>query len=182
MFQLIVFAGRTHDRNIAWSDSLRLWGAAYAINPRSHHTMYNYGYELSIKQRYREAEMVMRTIGDPRVDGPSNTFVYAMVLFNLQQCKRANELLDDAFRVIEEKRLAGGPRNTDSHLSRTESNLLVARAHCTEAMQERGRVLYRAVETDPTNEYAVGLATDFMAKLEKYESLQSQIYEMGGLN
>mmetsp|Transcript_32315 Transcript_32315/g.78876 ORF Transcript_32315/g.78876 Transcript_32315/m.78876 type:complete len:716 (+) Transcript_32315:72-2219(+) len=182
MFQLIVFAGRTHDRNIAWSDSLRLWGSAYAINPRSHHTMYNYGYELSIKQQYREAEMVMRPIGDPRVEGPSNTFVYAMVLFNLQQCHRANELLDDAFRVIEEKRKIGGPRNSDSHLSRTESNLLVAKAHCTEAMQERGRVLYQAVETDPTNEYAVGLATEFMKKLEKYESLQSEIYAMGGMN
>jgi hypothetical protein len=124
MFQLIVFAGRTHDRNIAWSDSLRLWGSAYAINPKSHHTMYNYGYELSIKQRYSEAEMVMRPIGDPRVDGPSNTFVYAMVLFNLQQCRRANELLDDAFRVIEERRQIGGPRNSDSYLSRTASNLL----------------------------------------------------------
>jgi hypothetical protein len=49
-------------------------------------------------------------------------------------------------------------------------------------MQERGRILYQAVETDPTNEYAVGIATEFMTKLEKYESLQSQIYEMGGMN
>lgn len=180
MLQLIVFAGRTHDRNLAWSDSLRLWEAAYAVNPRSHHTQYNFGYELSIKQRYREAEVVMREIGNPRVEGPSNTFVYTMVLFNLQQCKRANELLDDAFRVIEEKRREGGPRNSESHLSRTESNLLVARAHCTEAMQERGRVLYRAVETDPTNEYAVNLATEFMRKLERYDELQSQ--SMVGLN
>jgi hypothetical protein len=32
-----------------------LWGSAYDINPTSHHTQYNYGYELSIKQRYEEA-------------------------------------------------------------------------------------------------------------------------------
>lgn len=169
IFQLIVFAGRTHDRNLAWSDSLRLWESAHAINPRSHHTMYNYGYELSIKQRYREAEVILRPIGDPRVEGPSNTFVYAMVLFNLQQCGRANELLQDAFRVIAEKREEGGPRNSDSNLNRAESNLLVAKAHCTDDVSERGRVLYKAVETDPTNDYAIQLATEFMQKIQKYE-------------
>ena len=42
--------------------------SAYAINPRSYHTMYNYGYELSLKQRYAEAEQVMRPIGSARVD------------------------------------------------------------------------------------------------------------------
>jgi hypothetical protein len=173
MFQLIVFAGRTHDRNLAWSDSLRLWEAAYATNPRSHHTMYNYGYELSIKQRYQEAEVVLRPIGDPRVEGPSNTFVYAMVLFNLKQCRRANQLLEDAFRVIAEKRSEGGTRNSESNLSRTESNLLVAKAHCTEDISERGRVLYQAVEKDPTNEYAIQLATEFMQKIQQFE-------EMGG--
>jgi protein O-mannosyl-transferase len=41
MLQLVIFCGRTHERNVAWSDSLRLWESAYAINPRSHHTMYN---------------------------------------------------------------------------------------------------------------------------------------------
>jgi hypothetical protein len=111
--------------------------------------------------------MVLRPIGDPRVEGPSNTFVYAMVLFNLQRCHRANELLEDAIQVIKEKRKEGGPRNTDSHLNRTESNLLVAKAHCADDLQERGRVLYQAVETDPTNEYAVGLATEFMKKMEQ---------------
>jgi hypothetical protein len=129
------------------------------------------GYELSIKQRYQEAEVILRPIGNPRVEGPSNTFVYAMVLFNLQQCNRANPLLDDAFQVIREKRKEGGPRNTDSHLNRTESNLLVAKAHCTDDLQERGRVLYKAVETDPTNDYAVGLATEFMKRIEQMNVL-----------
>ena len=167
MFQLFVFAGRTHERNIAWSDSLLLWEKAYQINPRSYHTMYNYGYELSIKQRYSEAEPVLRTIGDPRVDSPSNTFVYAMVLYNLRQCDRANVLIDDAIKVIDEKRKEGGPRNTESHLSRVESNLLVAKAHCTDDYQGRGRVLYEAVEKDPSNDYAVQLATDFMKAMEQ---------------
>jgi hypothetical protein len=94
-----------------------------------------------------------------------------MVLFNLQRCNRGNDLLEDAFQVIKEKRKEGGPRNTDSHLSRTESNLLVAKAHCTDNLQERGRVLYKAVETDPTNDYAVGLATEFMKKMEQLNVL-----------
>ena len=173
MFQLIIFTARTHEQNLAWSDSLQLWGSAYAINPRSYHTMYNYGYELSLKQRYVEAEEVMRPIGDPRVDGPSNTFVYTMVLFNLRQCDKANVLLDKAFEVIAEKRLEGGPRNSDSHLARTESNLLVSKAHCTQDPKEKGGVLYNAVEMDPTNDYAIQLATNFMEKLQNIEELRS---------
>jgi len=167
LFQVIVFSGRTHERNLAWSDSLRLWGSAYAVNPRSYHTMYNYGYELSLKQRYAESEAVMRPVGSARVDGPSNTFVYTMVLFNLKRCDLANELLDEAFEVIAEKRAEGGTRNTDSSLSRSESNLLVAKAHCTDDPQERGRVLYKSVETDPTNDYAVNLATSYMQQLQQ---------------
>jgi hypothetical protein len=73
LIQMLLLTSKLHERNIAWSDSLNLWLSAYDINKRSHHTMYNCGYELSIKKRFREAEQVMRPIGNPRVDGPSNT-------------------------------------------------------------------------------------------------------------
>jgi hypothetical protein len=136
--------------------------------------MYNYGYELSIKQRYKEAEQVIRPIGDPRVEGPSNTFVYAMVLFNLKMCDEANRLLDSAFEIIDEKRRDGGVRDTASSLGRTESNLLVARAHCTEDFKQRGSILYDSVQADPTNEYAIELATQFMQSMEKYEQLKQE--------
>lgn len=174
LFQLAAFCARTHERNIAWSDSLRLWGAAYAINPRSHHTMYNYGYELSIKQRYAEAEAVMRPIGNARVQGPSNTFVYAMVLYNLGRCEDADRFIDIAFDVIDEKREAGGVRDTESSLLRTESNLLVARAHCEKDFYETGKILYDAVQADPSNEYAINLATEQMKKIERYEAAQKK--------
>ncbi|KAL3927790.1 MAG: hypothetical protein SGBAC_012930 [Bacillariaceae sp.] len=174
LFQLAFFCGRTHERNLAWSDSLKLWSAAYAVNPRSHHTMYNFGYELSIKRRYSESEYVMRPIGNPRVQGPSNTFVYAMVLFNLGKCDDADRLLDIAFDVIDEKRAEGGVRDTESSLARTESNLLVARAHCEKDFYETGKILYDAVQTDPSNEYAIGLATEQMQKIERYEKLRAQ--------
>jgi protein O-mannosyl-transferase len=174
MFQLWILAGRTHQRNLAWSNSLDLWEQAYLINPRSHHTMYNYGYELSIRQRYAEAATVLAPIGSPRVDGPSNTFVYTMVLFNLNRCDEANELLDDAFRVLDEKRAEGGPRNTDSALGRTKSNLLVARAHCAVDITERGRILYEAVHADPSNDYAVQIAHGLMEKMQQMENIKQQ--------
>jgi hypothetical protein len=41
-------------------------------------------------------------------------------------------------------------------------------------LEERGRVLYKAVETDPTNEYAIHLATDFMEKMQKYDELKRE--------
>lgn len=174
LFQLTFFCCLTHQRNIAWSDSLKLWSAAFAINPRSHHTMYNFGYELSIKRRYAEAEYVMRPIGNARVQGPSNMFVHAMVLFNLGKCDDADRLLDIAFDVIDEKRAAGAVRDTESSLARTESNLLVARAHCEQDFYETGKILYDAVQVDPSNEYTIGLATEQMQKIERHEKLRGK--------
>jgi hypothetical protein len=174
IFQMVVFCGLSHRRNLAWSDALRLWEEAYFVNPRSHHTMYNYGYELSLKLRYEEAEHVLRPIGDPHVEGPSNTFIYAMVLFNLDRCEEANEILDEAFTVVEEKRRAGGVRNTEASLRRTESNLLVARAHCAQDMQLRGNIMYEAVQKDQSNEYAVQLATQLMEKIQHMEEMKQQ--------
>ena len=171
IMQLIILGAKNHDRNLAWSESLRLWEAAYAVNPRSHHTMYNYGYELSLKNRFIEAEAVMRPIASARVDGPTNTFVYAMVLFNLRRCDKARVLIDEAFEVIEERRREGGPRNTESSLSRSESNLMVAKAHCTDDPNEKGRVLYEAVQKDQTNEYAVQTATDYMHKIQERDAM-----------
>jgi len=172
MYQLIILSAKNHERNIAWSHSLRLWESAYAVNPRSYHTMYNYGYELSLKQRFVESEAVMRPIGSARVDGPTNTFVYTMVLYNLHQCDRANVLLNEAFEVIEERRQEGGVRNTESHLGRTESNLLVAKAHCTDDPNEKGRILFEAVQKDQTNDYAINIATSYMHKMQKMEEMR----------
>jgi protein O-mannosyl-transferase len=167
MCHAFLLTAKLHERNVAWSDSLNLWLHAYAINPISHHTMYNCGYELSTKQRFEEAEFVMREIGNPRVDGPSNTFVYAMVLFNLRQCDYANELIDDAIEVLNENRATGGPRNLPHMLDRTESNLLVARAHCIDDIRLRGHTLYQAVQKDPTNTYAVEQAQNMMEIMKK---------------
>ena len=174
MLQLGLLTAKLHERNHAWSNSLSLWLNAYKINPRSHHTMYNCGYELSLKQRYEEAEHVLRPIGNPRVDGPSNTFVYVMVLYNMGRCDEAIEYMDEAKAVLDEKRAAGGARNLPHMLDRTESNLMVARAHCTEDIADKGRLMYDAVQKDQTNPYAVQQAQSLMERIDTLKKLQEQ--------
>lgn len=170
--QLVWFGARLHERNLAWSNSLDLWLSAYQINNRSHHTMYNCGYELSIRQRYEESEQVMRPIGDPHVDGPSNTFVYAMVLYNLNRCNEANPLIDKALAILDQKRADGGVRDTKSSLDRSQSNIMVAKAYCTvsEDLRKAAKIFYDAVQVDQTNKYAVDQAVMIMKKLEEAEN------------
>jgi protein O-mannosyl-transferase len=174
LLQLYIFSVKVHERNFAWSSSLHLWMSAYKINPRSRHTIYNCGYELSLKHRYDEAERVLREIGSPYVEGPSNTFVYVMVLFNLNRCDEAKQYLHDAFHVLNQKRQSGGVRYTDGTLNRLESNLLVAQAMCLQHdnMIEAGRVMYQAVEKDRTNEYAIQQATAMAQRVEQFRLLQ----------
>jgi tetratricopeptide (TPR) repeat protein len=172
--QLAFFCARVHERNLAWSSALNLWAKAYDINPRSHHTIYNFGYELSLKRRYAEAEYVLRPIADPTVDGPSNTFVFAMILYNLDRCDEARTLLDRAMDVLEQKKVDGGVRNTRQSTKRIESNILVARAFCTSQndIQQAGKLMYQAVETDPTNDYAIQQATNMVDHLQKLQTAQ----------
>jgi protein O-mannosyl-transferase len=180
LLQLTFFAAKLHERNVAWSHSLNLWTAAYNLNSRSKHTMYNCGYELSLKQRYIEAEYVLRPIGDPHVDGPSNTFIYAMVLFNLNRCTEALYLIEEALKVVEEKRRIGGPRNSESSLIRTKSNLLVAQGFCTlDDIQLSGQRFYQAVQADPTNEYAIEQANKMVQRIENLKQLEQQRARLG---
>ena len=173
--QIAGFVLKNHERNIAWSSPEILWTKAFNINPRSHHTMYNCGYELSLRQRYEEAEQVMRPIGSPRVDGPSNTFVYAMVLYNLGKCDEAHEFIDEAMDVIEKQREEGGLRHTPASLDRTKSNLLVARGYCTmDDFQQQGRVFQEAVRTDPRNTYAVQQFQAYLKKMEQIKEMKEK--------
>lgn len=165
LVELALYCGKLHERNLAWSNSLSLWMSAYEVNPRSYHTMYNCGYELSLKQHYELAEKIMRPIGSARVDGPSNTFVYAMVLFNLNKCDLSLKFVKEALQVIEELKEQGGQRNRPEQLARTQSNLLVAKAHCIFDVSERGRILFEAVQTDPQNEYAIQQAQALMERV-----------------
>ena len=175
--QLGWYAIKVHERNLAWSTSELLWKEAYRINPISYHTMYNYGYELSLRRKFALAENVLRPIADPHVNGPSNTFVYALVLQNLDRCDEANALMNRALEVADQGRreAASNPskqvRHSDSSYARVKSNLLVARSLCTKDVGEAGKLMYDAVQTDPTNEYAVEQAKHM---LQHYERIQQQ--------
>ena len=50
--------------------------------------------------------------------------------------------------------------------------MLVAKAHCTEDPNEKGRTLYNAVETDQTNDYAIQMATNYMKKMQQIDEMQ----------
>jgi protein O-mannosyl-transferase len=175
--QLAWYAALLHHRNRAWSSALHLWMEAYRINPKSHHTIYNCGYELSLNQRYLEAEQVLRPIADAHVEGPSNTFVYAMVLYNLNRCAESHEYINRALAVLQQKKEVGGPRNLPSALARVESNLLVARGFCISQtdLRQAGHVMYQAVQIDSSNEYAVQQATQVLQMLERQTQLQNQL-------
>lgn len=91
-----------------------------------------------------------------------------MVLYNLNRCDESKPLVADALAVIEEKRQAGGVRDTESSLSRSASNLIVADAYCMlpDGLRVAAKRFYEAVQTDPTNQYAVDQAMSIMKKLE----------------
>ena len=169
MVQIYLFCRKVHERNLAWADAESLWTAAYHVNPRSQHTVYNCGYNLSLQGRYAEAEHVLRKIGHPDVDSPTTTFVYGMVLQNLGRCSEATPLIARAMDVLEERKELGGPRNTEESIRRTRSNLLVATGFCTTDIQKRAKIMLEAVQVDPTNTYAlesVSALNDFMAQLK----------------
>jgi hypothetical protein len=179
LVQLFLFSTKVHERNVAWSHSLNLWRSSYEINPRSHHTQYNCGYELSLKRRYEEAEQVLRPLADPHVQGPSNTFVYAMVLFNLDRCEESLELIEEALYVVEEKRREGGLRNSEEKMRRAESNLKVAKAHCTKDTVLAGKIMYEAVQVDTTNAYAIEQASEMVKRVQAIQDMMEQRMKMG---
>lgn len=181
MIQMTYYTAKVHERNVAWSYPLNLWVSAYDVNSKSRHTIYNCGYELSLQKRYVEAEYVLRPIASPYVEGPSNTFVYVMVLFNLNRCNEAIPYIEDAFHVIRDKENTIGitPRNTKSSLNRVKSNLLVAKSYCTIDINIKiaGQLMYDAVQVDPTNQYAIDQATLLVHRIDEVNRLNQKMIQ-----
>jgi len=182
--QMLFFCMTVHERNIAWSEPLRLWMSAYKVNPKSHHTQYNCGYELSKDKRYAESEVVLREIGDPHVQGPANTFIYAVVLYNLNRCPEAMELIQEAYKVVEEKqRTDQGPRA--EKLNRAHSNLKIAESYCIDDFAEKGKVVWEAVQIDKTNGFAIQQAQGMMEQFNKMQEVmkhQQMMMQGGSMN
>jgi hypothetical protein len=177
LVQLFFFAQKVHERNVAWSDPLYLWWSAYQVNPRSHHTRFNAAYHLTKKypSRQEEVEFLLRPVIDP-FDGkpPTDSFLYAMTLRSLGRCEESLELVEEAFYAIEVMKQENRVRNTKESLARAESDLLIAKALCTEDFAIRGQLMYEACQVDPTNGYAIKM----YSKALKQVQLMKQM--MGG--
>jgi len=174
-FQMVTFAGLTHDRNVAWSDSIKLWETAYAVNPQSEHTTYNYGYELYLAKRYEESERVLKPVGSARSGGPSSAYIYATVLHYLDRCDEAMVILTEAAEVVKEMQQEGGPRNEGASLRRHFSNILVAKARCTKDIPEKGRIFHKAAMMDRSNEVAHQLLSNYMETMERVKKMQNMM-------
>jgi hypothetical protein len=85
-----------------------------------------------------------------------------------------------ALELIEERRIAGGPRNSEGSTARTKSNLLVAQAYCTvDNIALSGQRFYNAVQADPTNEYAIEQANNMVQRMEKLKLIEQHREQMG---
>lgn len=176
--QFFLFAQKVHERNVAWSDPLYLWWSAYQVNPKSHHTRFNAAYHLSKNtNRNDEVEFLLRPIIDP-FDGkpPTDSFLYAMILKSLGRCEESLELVEEAFYAIELLRQEGRVRNTEESLARSESDLLIAKALCTEDFALRGQLMYEACQVDTTNGYAMEMYSKALEQLQ----LMKQMLKMQG--
>jgi hypothetical protein len=174
LVQFFFFAQKVHERNVAWSDPLYLWWSAYQVNPKSHHTRFNAAYHLTkkISNRQEEVEFLLRPAIDP-YDGkpPTDSFLYAMTLRSLGRCEESLELVEEAFYAIELMKQEGRLRNTKESLARAESDLLIAKALCTDDFAIRGQLMYEACQVDPTN----GYATEMYSKALNQVQLMKQM-------
>lgn len=177
LLQFFLFAQKVHERNVAWSDPLYLWWSAYQVNPKSHHTRFNAAYQLSKKalSRHEEVEFLLRPTIDP-FDGkpPTDSFLYAMTLRSLGRCNESLELIEEAFYAIELLRQDGRVRNTKTSLARSESDLLIAKALCTEDFALRGQLMYEACQVDKTNGYAMEMYSKMLDQLQLMEQMMGQ--------
>lgn len=172
--QLFVFCGMVHERNLAWSDRLRLWMTAYRVNGRSDHTLFSVGNELALNKRYIEAEYLLRNVSEPREHGFFNTFVYTVTLYKMGRCEEANKLIDSSMALVEEKRKNPGLRDTESYLNRGESNLLVARGFCAPNILQSAMYMKAALEKDVTNQFAYETGSQVWAQVEQMQKMMEQ--------
>lgn len=182
ILRLALLAAKTHERNIAWSSSLRLWTSALEVNPVSRHTRYNCGYELALDGQREKAEAILRPLAHTRSDEPSTTFVYTLVLQQLDRCDEARPLLKEALADVRERRnreredgSVPSVREDDAILRKTESNLVTVQGLCTEDLTRKGKILFDAVQIDPTNEYAVSTAKRLLDSVEEAKKRQAGV-------
>ena len=174
LVQLGMFCMKSHERNAAWSNRLHLWTRAYMVNPISHHTIYNYGYQLSKEEKYPESEVMLRQIVDDPYHGPSTAFIYAMVLHSMDRCDDAEKQIQKSLEQLAREEREGGPRGTKESVALSRSNLVCAMAYCTNDIQKKGMFFSQAIQIAPDNQFAMQQFARFMEQYEKYQKMLQQ--------
>lgn len=112
-----------------------------------------------------EAAAVLAKAHKTDPNDATTIFVYAIVLRSAGNCSKANPMINKGLRYVErlenKEEVAERPHNT----RRDKSNLLAIKALCSDDLGYMGKTLYEAIETDPSNEYAVNRGTELLAQV-----------------
>eukprot|EP00936_MAST-01D_sp_MAST-1D-sp1_P000752 g752.t1 len=156
----------TATRSVEWGNPLLLWESARRVNPVSAHAAHNVGLELSWAQRQVEATAAFRFSLKKNKHDHATRLALALSLRHIKKCPAALKVLRRGNKLLKPKieRAAKGLLDTRemSTLKRDQSSYMAAEALCINDVPKMGKMLYAAVQLDPTNEFAVQQATDLL--------------------
>mmetsp|Transcript_18281 Transcript_18281/g.23906 ORF Transcript_18281/g.23906 Transcript_18281/m.23906 type:complete len:628 (-) Transcript_18281:119-2002(-) len=168
---------KTQERNMAWSNNLRLWESAYTVNPRSIHVLYQYGYQLSLEHRFSEAVDVLKKLLNKNPQDTNGRFILCLSLLNLDRCDEANEYLQSGLALLDtEMRVTEVTPGRKAKITHDMSNFIGAMGMCSKDFVLQGKLLYKAVELDPSNTYMVDMAMKAANKLKAANVKQETEY------
>ena len=156
----------TSARSVEWGSPLLLWESARRVNPVSAHAAHNVGLELSWAQRQEEATAAFRFSLKKNKHDHATRLALALSLRHVKKCPAALKVLRRGNKLLKPKvkRAAEGLLDAReiSTLKRDQSSYMAAEALCINDVPKMGKMLYAAVQLDPTNEFAVQQATDLL--------------------
>ena len=101
---LFCYCLKLKERNLDWSDALLLWKSGNRINPNSAHAKYNYGLELSLRNKKPEAINVLKECIEINPNDFSPIFLLSVVYQVSSLCKEANAIADFGLNFIDQKK------------------------------------------------------------------------------
>ena len=157
---------QTRARAVEWGSPLLLWAAARRVNPVSAHAAHNHGLELSWAQRQAEAvEAFAFSLGKNPTDCATR-LALVLSLRHTERCTEAQAVAARGFELLEGRRAAAEGLGNDSpvvrSLLRDMSSMTAAEALCERDIGVMGKKMYKAVQLDPTNEFAMQQASDLL--------------------
>jgi hypothetical protein len=157
---------QTRARAVEWGSPLLLWESARRVNPVSAHAAHNHGLELSWAQRQTEAVQAFEfSLGKNPADCATR-LALVLSLRHTERCAEAQAVAARGFELLEERRAAAEGLGNDSpvvrSLLRDMSSMTAAEALCERDISVMGKKMFKAVQLDPTNEFAMQQASDLL--------------------